>query len=199
MIIPNFNIYQQVFTFNTSLPGIQYEGSFIYIMIHNQDDFVATFKEKALVILNKIYTIFHTIGLLYLGEPIMGGEVILWRNNHQEYLNKVKTYSSNLIDYKLISEEIKSINHDIQNKNVNKMEQHNTSLCLYAAIKMIISIYRQLSQTTKQILRDFNLNISIFIDYGTIFQGYHKSSEKIDSIYAGMKLQEAKKILVNKY
>jgi len=73
MIIPNFNIYQQVFTFNTSLPGIQYEGSFIYIMIHNQDDFVATFKEKALVILNKIYTIFHTIGLLYLGEPIMGG------------------------------------------------------------------------------------------------------------------------------
>ena len=198
MIIPNFNLYQQVFTFNTSLPGIHYEGSFIYIKIHNQDDFIATFKEEALVILNKLYTIFHTIGLLYLGEPIMGGEVILWRNSHQEYLNKVKTYSSNLIDYKLMSEEIKSINQDDQNKKINNMELHNSSLCLYAAIKMIISIYRQLSQTTKHILRDFNLNISIFIDYGTIYQGYHKSSEKIDSIYAGKKMQEAK-IIVVKY
>lgn len=173
-----------------------FEGSFIYLNISNTDKMFEELKEYAVVIMNKLYALFHSIGSLYLGEPILGGQIILFKNNQEDYMNRLKSY------LRLLTQDREKTKEN-QNKLVEKsaLEDQICNLSVLTGIKFIAAIYKQLNEETRRLINKYKINITLYIDYGKIYQGYNYGYEsyKIDSIYTSKHVIEARKITVIYY
>ena len=176
-----------------------FEGSFIFLNISNTNKLIEELKEDAVIILNKLYILFHSIGSLHLGEPILGGQIILWKNNPEEYKNQLKLYT------KLVTQNREKINEDNDFNKLIKdkcaLEKQICNLSVITGIKFITAIYKQLNDETKNLIAKYKINITLYVDYGKIFQGYSYAYEscRFDSIFTSKNIIEARKITVIYY
>ncbi len=77
------------------------------LKITNMDKFIKNYGEEAYNIINKIYSVFHSHAVLYLGDIYTGKDVIIWKEERPKMVKEFKKYIAQISKYKskhLISE-----------------------------------------------------------------------------------------------
>ena len=60
--------------------------------ISNTDSFVTKYEQRAIKILSKLHTIFHSEGIIYQGDIFTGKDVILWKEDREVVNAKFRFY-----------------------------------------------------------------------------------------------------------
>ena len=86
--------------------------------ISNTDKFISKYKLKAHGILNKIYSVFHSIAVSYFGDIFTGKDCIIWKEDKNKTISDFQKYIENLCQEDLIEKsQIRKIEGKIESKN----------------------------------------------------------------------------------
>lgn len=89
----------QSISFNLKTNGVKCKSAFLMMKISNTNEFIEKYKEKAHKIFNKIYFIFHIFGVIYLGDIYTGKDVLIWKENRNNVVERFKAYTNSLSKY----------------------------------------------------------------------------------------------------
>lgn len=61
------------------------------VQFFNMDNFIKTYQEESIVILNKIKFIIHSVASIHLGEINNQRDLIMWKeNSHEVFYEKIR-------------------------------------------------------------------------------------------------------------
>ncbi len=84
--------YDTSFNLNLKNQGIRFNAVILMMKITNIDNLVDTYGEVAHNILNKVYSVFHSQGLSYLGDVSTGKDLIIWKEERSKVEAHFKSY-----------------------------------------------------------------------------------------------------------
>ncbi len=90
---------QSFFIFNSKQEGIRYNAVMLVMKIDNLGKFLKHYGEEAYTILNKIYGIFHSEGIIYQGDIYTGRNLIIWKEDRPLVLKTFTRYIRKLGKY----------------------------------------------------------------------------------------------------
>lgn len=83
---------QPTLKLNLKIEGIKLNSAYLMMKISNTDSFVTKYEQRAIKILSKLYTIFHSEGIIYQGDIFTGKDVILWKEDREVVNAKFRFY-----------------------------------------------------------------------------------------------------------
>ena len=191
MIIPYCDLNNNFVSLNCNNPGIALEVSFLYLKIGNTDEFFKDYQEKALVVINKIYYLFHSYGNSLKGESVACGNVIIWKRK-KEFLESVLNYFNLITNEEIIQQEKLS---NLKNEPIDKFLTNSVNLSVVCGVKFISSLFKEVGDFS-EIIRKYKLQVTLFVDFGIIYHGYFSSIHKLSEIYVGSNISDAYKFTV---
>ena len=146
--------------------------------------------------LSKLYTIFHSFGIIYLGEPYKKEnlDVIVWRRDKNEWIKKTKKYAVDLILKRKKAGRLKTI-IDKSKVEANEMFEevyhlHYADLSIICGLKFLHTLLHNLKNTMLK-LKECNVKISLFSNSGEILQSFIGNDNLIEESLFGTSIRDA--------
>ena len=79
-------------TLNLKTEGIKLNSVYLMMKVSHTDGFITKYKQRAIKILSKLYSIFHSQGIIYQGDIFTGKDVILWKEDREIVNSNFKLY-----------------------------------------------------------------------------------------------------------
>jgi len=97
MMVPNCDLDKDL-VINLKSPGIQFNGFILMMSFSNKENLFRKIGKKANKYFNKVVTLFHSIGLIFCGQPykINDMDFIIWRKDKNSYLRDIFNYIQSL-------------------------------------------------------------------------------------------------------
>ncbi len=87
---------------NTKNDGVKFDGIILMLRISNLDNLFKKYKEQSFKIINQIYYIFHTIGIIYQGELFNKYTALIWKCDKQKTTINLSKYFKKLGKFYII-------------------------------------------------------------------------------------------------
>lgn len=195
MIIPNSDLNTNSILVNCNHPGFSFEGVFLCLSIKNIDKYVNDHQENAYIFINKIYYLFHSIGSIFLGDIVPGGNIIIWKQK-EDFFRSLEEYSNLITNFDEKQPEDSSTKFINECKTNNSAINQYINLSVISGIKFITSLYKEIYEFS-EISTKYNIKIVLFAETGRLFNGYFSSVQKLNSLFIGNDLFNAIKLSVN--
>lgn len=147
-------------------------------------------KEEATLIINKIVSTFHKIGIMLLGTPHNKETILVWKESERESRKQLKNQIMNLIRENKIKLKRK---YTLDAYWLDTEEL--TCIAVYAGIKFINYITLNLPDTFS-LLENYGVKLKLVVNQGSIIQGFSGSSTMLNISYMGRTVESARKIAV---
>jgi hypothetical protein len=196
-IIPYSNLNKQVDLNLTKTPMISFEGVGLFLFITNTDTFFAKYKNRCHSILSEIYSIFHSIGIIFSGEPYHKSEInaIFWKKNKSEWIKEANRYIFNLVTGKKPRD---SIDYYV-NKEVAENEcffnEILDSMAIFSGMKFLYVLFKDLQETVRT-FKECKVNINLYVKSGVYMHGLFGTSSLLEEVYMGETIDQILKISV---
>jgi hypothetical protein len=169
-------------------PGIRVNAVYLRLNISNEGEFIKKCKEEAIRTLNQIFLVFHSLGLIYLGNIYNKKNTIIWNEDQQKYDERFRKYVTRLpkINSKIRKRNIKNNKSNENQKHMDEDVKYNEENIIHLAF---ICCYKLLNHfgkylwNTFKILKEHNVQISLSLGIGDLMCGYMGDCIKIDECY----------------
>lgn len=170
--------------------------------ITNTDLLFNKYQDQAPILLSKVYTVFHSIGIIFLGEPYQKGDLnlILWKKDKKDWLTKIKKYAIDLLSTneqksdklkKKVEDNLLSTSKEEGNDKM--ISDVSGDLCVFTGVKFIASLIKNIKETLN-IFNECEVKINLYASYDTFNQGFIGNKEVLDEIIICNKISELNKI-----
>lgn len=199
-IIPYSNLNKEINLKLTKTPMISFEGVGLFLVINNTDSFSLKYKNRCHSILSEIYSIFHSIGIIFSGEPYHKSEItaIFWKKNKSEWIKEANRYIVNLVTGK----KHRDSNEYFLNKEVNENECYFKeivdSLAIFSGMKFLYVLFKDLQETVR-IFKECKVNINLYVKSGVYMHGLFGTNSLLEEVYMGEMIDQILKITVSLY
>ncbi len=165
----------------------------------NTDNLVDIYGEVAHNILNKVYSVFHSQGLAYLGDVATGKNLVIWKEDRDKVNAQFKKYISLLSKLLFYLDDLPSVSTDSKNEveeEFNYCQENIVSLGFLCANKVLQTLYMKIPRTMR-LIKEHNIKLNLFLNYGEIFYGYIGHELKMDECFISNTIIESEKILLS--
>ena len=199
-IIPNSNLNIKEIELNlTRTPVISFEGVGLFLSIVNTDMLFINYQNRSHSILSEIYTIFHSIGIIFSGEPYHKSQInaIFWKKNKEKWLNDTNTYLKQLVTGKKSKTENDRKMKNEESKDESHLSEYIDSLAIFCGIKIMYVLFKDLNDSMR-ILRECKVSISLYVKSGVYMHGLFGTENIIEEVFLGDAIEYMIKISVRK-
>ncbi len=180
LIIPISNLDKDL-SLNLSCPAIKFETVGLFLRVSNTDKLFYKYMNKAQTILSKLFTIFHSIGVVFSGEIYKKENVnaIFWKRNKKEWMTKSKYYTRDLLNKnnEAVEEEQGAHTQDI-------FQKHLADLGILTAVKVINIFYTKITKTMAK-LKQCEVKFDFFLSSGEIMECLLGDENTANEFYYG--------------
>ena len=88
-VISNNGEFLELNTFNN---GVSFEGVVLILKLTNLTNLYKRYKEESFQIINQIYHIFHTMGVIYQAEISNKQSALIWKVEKSKIDQEIKSY-----------------------------------------------------------------------------------------------------------
>lgn len=202
LVIPNSDLEKDL-SLNLNSPSISYEGISLTLKITNTEELFNKHPKIAGMMLSKLFTIFHSLGIIYLGEPFKKEnlDVIVWRKDKKDWMKKTKKYAIDLVMKRKSAKEAKEdLDKNVKNQEADELIDqiyisHYADLSVVCALKFIHHILHNMKSTIIK-LKECNVQISLLTNFGDIMQSFIGSDSLIYENLGGSSITDAIRINV---
>jgi hypothetical protein len=197
-IIPHSNLNIKEIELNlTETPIISFEGVGLFLFIQNTDMLFINYQNRSHSILSEIYTIFHSIGIIFSGEPYHKSQLnaIFWKRNKNKWLRDTNIYLKQLVTGKKphMENDRKVKNKDSEDEST--LSEVIDSLAIFCGLKILFVLFKDLNDTMR-ILRECKVSISLYVKSGEYMHGLFGTENIIEEVYLGDAIESMLKISV---
>ena len=189
-VIPFTNLTENL-AIDTCQKGVLSEVCFVKMTVVNLDSITKRYGVHTIVLMNKLYSLFHKLGLIYDGSNGLQPDVLIWHFRNNLFMKRHETYVVNLV-----SEQKKEEKEVLTAAEIDEDNKRKSILLGLAFILRFMYNLHAFHVEILDELKEAGASINLYLGKANIVNGYLGGRSKLHEIQVGKDFKETLKLAV---